>query len=81
MLSNIEEETGFVISKVGADGRGKMIWHIPAGGSKQPIDENTAKDRLQYWQMDGKGIYNTAIRVLPQVILEVLSDSGLIPVT
>lgn len=77
VLSRIEDESGFVISKVGADGRGKMIWHIPAGGSKHPIDENTAKDRLQYWQMDGKGIYNTAIRVLPQVISEVLSDSGL----
>jgi 3-oxoacyl-[acyl-carrier-protein] synthase-3 len=77
VLTRDDEETGFTISKVGADGRGKMIWHIPAGGSQHPIDENTAKDRLQYWQMDGKGIYNTAVRVLPQVITEVLNDSGL----
>ncbi len=77
ILSREDDDTGFVISKVGADGRGKMIWHIPAGGSQHPIDENTAKDRLQYWQMDGKGIYNTAVRVLPQVITDVLNDSGL----
>lgn len=77
ILSRTDDNNGFVISKVGADGRGKMIWHIPAGGSQTPINETTAKDRLQYWQMDGKGIYNTAIRVLPQVISEVLADSGL----
>jgi 3-oxoacyl-[acyl-carrier-protein] synthase III len=77
VLSREDADTGFVISKVGADGRGKMIWHIPAGGSQNPINETTAKDRLQYWQMDGKGIYNEATRVLPKVITEVLSDSGL----
>src|ERR1019366_1020423 len=77
ILSRTDADTGFVISKVAADGRGKMIWHIPGGGSQNPINETTAKDRLQYWQMDGKGIYNSAVRVLPQVITEVLTDSGL----
>ena len=77
VLSRKDDKKGFVISKVGADGRGKMIWHIPAGGSLNPINETTAKDRLQYWQMDGTGIYKFAIRVLPQVIKEVMADSGL----
>ncbi len=77
VLSRREDKKGFVISKLGADGRGKMIWHIPAGGSLNPINETTAQDRLQYWQMDGNGIYKFAIRVLPKVIKEVLTDSGL----
>ncbi len=77
VLTRDDDDNGFVISKVGADGRGKMIWHIPAGGSLNPINETTAKDRLQFWQMDGKGIYNSATRVLPKVIKEVLKDSGL----
>lgn len=77
VLSREDADTGFAISKVGADGRGKMIWHIPDGGSQTPINEDTVKNKRQYWQMDGKGIYNTAVRVLPQVISEVLADSGL----
>ncbi len=77
ILSRDDKKTGFVVSKVGADGRGKMIWHIPAGGSKNPINENTAKDRQQFWQMDGKGIYDFATKVLPKVIREVFIDSGL----
>lgn len=77
VMSHDDDENGFVVSKIAADGRGKMIWHIPAGGSLNPVNENTDKERLQYWQMDGKGIFNTAVRVLPEVITEVLEASGL----
>jgi 3-oxoacyl-[acyl-carrier-protein] synthase III len=62
---------------VQADGRGKMIWHIPAGGTEKPSSEKTVQDRLQYWQMDGKGIYDTAVKVLPEVIREVLYNANL----
>lgn len=77
ILSRAEDATGFIMSKVYADGRGKMIWNIPAGGSENPTTDLTIQNKMHYWQMDGKGIYDTAIRVLPEVIKEVLSCSKL----
>lgn len=77
ILSRHEAGDGLVTCKLGADGRGKFIWTVPAGGSETPATEETVAQRQHYWQMDGKGIYNTAVRVLPIVIREVLGAAHL----
>lgn len=77
VFSPNEQNDGLITCKLGADGRGKAIWTVPAGGSEQPATEQTVRDRLHYWQMDGKGIYNTAVKVLPEVITDVLNAAGL----
>jgi 3-oxoacyl-[acyl-carrier-protein] synthase-3 len=77
VFSPNEAANGLITSKLGADGRGKFIWTVPAGGSEMPATEATVKERLHYWQMDGKGIYNTAVKVLPEVITDVLNAAHL----
>jgi 3-oxoacyl-[acyl-carrier-protein] synthase-3 len=72
VLSKHEPDNGLSCCSIFADGRGREIWTIPAGGSEKPTTEETVKERLHFWQMDGKGIYNTAVKVLPEVITEVL---------
>jgi 3-oxoacyl-[acyl-carrier-protein] synthase-3 len=57
------------------DGRGKDSWNIPAGGSLLPTSEETLKKGLQYFQMDGPAVFQTAIKVVPESIKKLLSKN------
>ncbi|OPZ02919.1 MAG: 3-oxoacyl-(acyl-carrier-protein) synthase 3 [Bacteroidetes bacterium ADurb.BinA395] len=72
---NINE--GFLAFRLYTDGRGKYNFTVPAGGSEIPASEETVKNRLHYFQMNGKAVYETGTEVLPQAIRQVLSDTGL----
>jgi 3-oxoacyl-[acyl-carrier-protein] synthase-3 len=42
-----------------------------------PATKRTVKEKLHYFQMNGKAVYETAIEVLPKAIGQVLDDTGL----
>ena len=42
-----------------------------------PASEKTIKDRLHYFQMNGREVFDVAVTVLPKAITEVLEDAGL----
>jgi len=42
-----------------------------------PATEETIKNRLHYFQMNGKAVYDTGTKVLPLAINKVLKDTGL----
>ena len=67
---------GFLAFRLYADGRGKYHFTVPAGGSENPPDNKTIDKRLHFFQMNGKEVYNTATRVLPDAINQVLHDTG-----
>jgi len=71
------QDEGFLAFRLYSDGRGKMNFTVPAGGSEQPASEQTQKDGLHYFQMNGKEVYKTAVSVLPVAIDQVLKDTGL----
>ena len=50
---------------------------MPAGGSEQPSSVETLSNGSHYFQMDGKGVFDSAVKVLPEAINQVLSDTGL----
>ncbi|MEU6058270.1 beta-ketoacyl-ACP synthase 3 [Streptomyces sp. NPDC047097] len=50
---------------------------IPAGGSRNPTTANTLADRGHYLKMDGKAVWDTATRCLPQSIRETVRRAGL----
>jgi len=75
ILSHAKNGEGFISTKLFADGRGRNVWTIPAGGSEFPATLETINQRLHYFQMNGQEVYNTAVNVLPKAILEVLEDS------
>ena len=42
-----------------------------------PASSETIEKRMHFYQMNGRAVYDTATKVLPEVILEVLTDSGI----
>jgi 3-oxoacyl-[acyl-carrier-protein] synthase-3 len=72
---NVNE--GFLAFRLYTDGRGKWNYTIPAGGSEMPATEETVKNGLHYFQMNGRAVYETGTEVLPKAINQVLHDTGL----
>jgi 3-oxoacyl-[acyl-carrier-protein] synthase-3 len=77
LLSATTEDKGFIDFKLHADGTGKLHFNIPAGGCEIPATEETIKQGLHFFQMNGKEVYNTATKVLPEVIHEILDANQL----
>jgi 3-oxoacyl-[acyl-carrier-protein] synthase-3 len=75
VLSHTHEDKGFIDFLLHTDGRGKDSWNIPAGGSLLPTTKETLKEGLQYFQMDGSAVFQTAIKVVPESIKELLSKN------
>jgi len=42
-----------------------------------PASKESLEKGLHYFQMNGREVYNTAIKVLPEAISQVLKDTGL----
>ena len=77
VLSHAHDGEGFLSFRLFADGRGKYNFTVPAGGSEEPGSRETIKKGLHYFQMNGKEVYRTAIKVMPEAIRTVLNDTGL----
>lgn len=74
--SNVTE--GFLAYRLYATTEEKMFgFTIPGGGSEIPITPDNYAEGLQYFRMDGHAVYESATRVLPQAIGQVLEDTGL----
>jgi 3-oxoacyl-[acyl-carrier-protein] synthase-3 len=75
-VANITE--GFLSYRLYTDSRNeKFGFTIPAGGSEMPITQEILEKKLQFFQMNGRAVYDSAIRVLPKAINQVLEDTGL----
>lgn len=77
IVSQANENEGFLAYRLYSDGRGKENFTIPAGGSAMPCNIDTLKNGLHYFKMNGKEVFNTAIKALPKAINQVLLDTGL----
>jgi 3-oxoacyl-[acyl-carrier-protein] synthase-3 len=77
VLSHANADEGFLAFRLYTNGRGKWNFTVPAGGSEMPATERTVKEKLHYFQMNGKAVYETATEVLPKAIEQVLNDTGL----
>jgi len=77
VISHTTEDKGFIDFSLHTDGRGKDCWNIPAGGSLTPTTPETLDKGLQYFQMDGPAVFQTAIKVVPESINELLKKNQL----
>jgi 3-oxoacyl-[acyl-carrier-protein] synthase-3 len=77
VLTHTDHDSGFLAFKLFSDGRGKFNFTIPGGGSEHPISQHSLDNNLRYFQMNGKAVYETGTKVLPQAIFKVLEDTGL----
>lgn len=77
ILSSGNINEGFMAFRLYTDGRGKYNFTIPAGGSENPASHETIKNGMHYFSMNGKAVYETGTKVLPEAIFQVLKDTGL----
>lgn len=74
--SNVNE--GFLAYRIYTDTSHDMFgFTIPGGGSEIPLTSENINDGLQYFQMNGKKVFESAVDVLPKAINQVLADTGL----
>lgn len=74
--SNVTE--GFLAYRLYTYTDDRMLgFTIPGGGSEHPLTKDNIEDNSQYFQMDGHAVYESATKVLPQAINQVLEDTGL----
>lgn len=76
VLTHGSGDEGFLAFRLYSDGRGKFNFTVPGGGSEIPLNEENIKQGLQFFQMNGKEVYDTGTKVLPQAIMQVLNDTG-----
>jgi 3-oxoacyl-[acyl-carrier-protein] synthase-3 len=67
-------DDAFFESKIHSDGNGKESFTVKAGGSYLPASFDTIKQKQHFFYMDGKLVYNTAKKVVPESILALLSE-------
>ncbi|HEY5960120.1 MAG TPA: 3-oxoacyl-[acyl-carrier-protein] synthase III C-terminal domain-containing protein, partial [Polyangiaceae bacterium] len=78
VLSSANVTKGFLAYRLYTDSsHRKFGFTVPGGGSEIPLDQNALDQGLQYFQMDGKAVYETATEALPKAINQVLADTGL----
>ncbi len=77
VLSHTETDGGFLAFRLYTDGRGKWNFTIPGGGSEFPLSHENVDAGYRYFQMVGKAVYETGVKVLPKAINQVLKDTGL----
>lgn len=76
VMSSANVIEGFLAYRLYTYTKEEMLgFTIPGGGSEIPLNESNLHE--QYFQMNGKSVYNTATMALPKAINQVLSDTGL----
>lgn len=76
VVSSCNSTEGFLAYRLYTDTTNNMLgFTIPGGGSEIPLTSDNLDQ--QYFQMDGKSVFNSAISALPKAINQVLDDTGL----
>ena len=77
VFTHSDDDSGFISTTLHADGSGKLAWTVPAGGSGTPATAESVAAGEHFFQMDGKAVFNTAVKVLPEAIDKVCQASGI----
>ncbi|ADI02213.1 MAG TPA: ketoacyl-ACP synthase III [Syntrophothermus lipocalidus] len=77
VLGKGEGPYGILSTRLGADGKGRDLLYMPAGGSRLPSSVETVANRQHFIKMAGNEVFKFATRVVPDYALRVLKDVGL----
>ena len=76
LLQDVGHGRGLLGSWMLSDGGGSGVIEIPAGGVRTPIPSDGFEDGDQYFQMDGRAVWDFAIEAFPQAVRGVLERVG-----
>lgn len=78
LVVSYSEEDNFLDSIIKADGSGEDALKIRAGGSRFPLNEDDMPPKAdRCLSMDGRSVYNFAVRVNTELIAEILENNNL----
>ena len=78
VLSSANVTEGFLAYRIYTDTSNEMFgFTVPGGGSEIELHDENINDGLQYFRMNGKAVFESATKVLPKAINQVLQDTGL----
>jgi len=76
VLTTANVTEGFLAYRLYTDTSNEMLgFTIPGGGSEIPLTEENMNE--QYFQMNGRSVFNSATKALPKAINQVLEDTSL----
>jgi 3-oxoacyl-[acyl-carrier-protein] synthase-3 len=67
---------GLRVIRLGADGSGHQLIHLPAGGSRRPTSAETLAANLHTMRMNGPAVYRKAVTTLVRAVRTLLIDVG-----
>ncbi|MGZ9584688.1 beta-ketoacyl-ACP synthase III [Paenibacillus marinisediminis] len=76
VLGPVEEGRGFMSFELGADGTGKDLLKLEAGGSRKPASVETVENKLHSIYMNGREVFKFAVRIMGNAAEEALSKAG-----
>ena len=77
VLSASDEPGGVLGFTIGSDGARPDLLYIPAGGSAEPITEETLREHRQFVKMQGSEVYKFATRIMGTAMEEALAKAGM----
>ncbi len=77
VISEVPEGKGILGLDLGADGKGKDLLKMFAGGSLMPATEETVKNKLHYIYMEGNEVFKFAVRKMEEISLKIIEKSKL----
>jgi len=77
VLREAENGKGILSTHLGADGSGADLLKQPAGGSRLPATEETVRQGLHYFKMQGNEVFKLAVRNMSESVITALKKVGL----
>lgn len=77
VISEVPEGKGILGLDLGADGEGKNLLKLVAGGSLMPATEETIKNKLHYIYMEGNEVFKFAVRKMEEISLKIIEKNKL----
>lgn len=72
-----DNPTGILSHVLGAECDMERKLVIEAGGSHEPVSVESVKGRRQYLQMEGRCVFKWAVRLIPEIVDNVVAKAGL----
>lgn len=77
VVSRVDEGTGIMSIKLGANGNHAGLITEPAGGSRMPVTQEVLDRKLNTIHMEGSEVFKLAIRTMGSVSEDVVKEAGL----
>lgn len=79
IIEPTEEDRGIISMHINSDGSLWELLHMPGGGSRNPVSNDSVKKRLHYIKMKGNETFKVAVRTLEDLAVKILEENNLKP--